>query len=131
MRIVYVLTSLGMGGAERQTLALAARMASRGHTVALLVLLPPLDEEWSTALSVTHLNMRKTPASLCAGLFQARRFLKDFRPGLVPHRPAVFTPTSSPASSDSSGRASPSYQQSTTSTKAVGRACSPIASLTH
>ena len=38
MRIVYVLTSLGMGGAERQTIALAEWMASQGHTIAFVVL---------------------------------------------------------------------------------------------
>ncbi|MEI9969662.1 MAG: hypothetical protein WDM87_13955 [Terracidiphilus sp.] len=33
MRIVYLLTSLGVGGAEKQALAVAERMASRGHAV--------------------------------------------------------------------------------------------------
>ena len=40
MRIVTVLNSLGMGGAEKLALAVAERMAERGHTVALLVLMP-------------------------------------------------------------------------------------------
>lgn len=83
MRIVYVLTSLGMGGAERVVLALARRMAQRGHTVALLVLRPPVAEQWPTTLPVVHLEMRKTPVSLLAGLAQARRFLREFRPDLV------------------------------------------------
>ena len=34
MRIVYVITSVGIGGAERQTLTLAARMADLPETVA-------------------------------------------------------------------------------------------------
>jgi len=42
MRIVYLLTSLGVGGAEKQALAVAERMAKRGHTVAVLVLMPRL-----------------------------------------------------------------------------------------
>lgn len=83
MRIVYVLTSLGIGGAERQVVALAGRMAARGHTVALLVLMPRLPEEWPTAVQVIHLNMRKTPASLFRALLQGRRFLGEFRPDLV------------------------------------------------
>ena len=40
MRIVYVLASLGIGGAERQTLTMAARMAARGHLVQVMVLRP-------------------------------------------------------------------------------------------
>jgi glycosyltransferase involved in cell wall biosynthesis len=83
MRIVYVLTSLGMGGAERQALALAGRMAERGHTVALLVLRPRLAEEWPTALPVLHLEMRKTPMGMLAAMAKGRRFLSDFRPDLV------------------------------------------------
>jgi glycosyltransferase involved in cell wall biosynthesis len=83
MVIVYVLTSLGMGGAERQVLALATRMADRGHAVKLLVLRPRLDEEWPTPLPVLHLNMRRTPASVFKGLVRARRFLLGYRPQLL------------------------------------------------
>ncbi len=83
MRIVYVLASLGMGGAERQVLALAGRMAQRGHTVALLVLRPRLAEEWPTQLDVFHLDMHKRPVSLFKGLARGRRFLREFHPDLV------------------------------------------------
>jgi glycosyltransferase involved in cell wall biosynthesis len=83
MRIIYVLTSLGVGGAERQALAVADRMALRGHEVALVVLSPRLADEWLTTLPTVHLNMSKTPASVLAGLMQARRFLRDFRPDLL------------------------------------------------
>jgi len=83
MRIVYVLTSLGMGGAERQALALAGRMAGRGDTVAVLALKPKLAEEWPTTLPVCYLNMRKNPISLLAGLIMGRRFLCEFRPDLL------------------------------------------------
>ena len=83
MRIVYVLTSLGMGGAERQALALAGRMAQRGHTVALLVLRPRLAEEWPTPLRVVHLDIRRTPLSLLAGLAKGRHFLRGFHPDIL------------------------------------------------
>jgi glycosyltransferase involved in cell wall biosynthesis len=83
MRIVYVLTSLGMGGAERQVLAIASRMADRGHTAALMVLRPQLDEEWPTALQTVHLGIRRSPVSVLAGLWHARRFLRKFRPDLL------------------------------------------------
>ena len=83
MRIVYVLTSLGMGGAERQALAQAQRMAERGHTVAILVLRSRLDEEWPTKIDRIYLNMRKTPLSFLKGLAEARRFLREFKPDLL------------------------------------------------
>jgi len=98
MRIVYVLTSLGIGGAERQALALAERMARRGHRVALLVLRPASVKDWtgwdssagdwsagdwSTGLDRIHLNMRRTACSLMAGLAHGRRFVEDFHPDLL------------------------------------------------
>jgi glycosyltransferase involved in cell wall biosynthesis len=83
MRIVYVLTSLGMGGAEKQALATAQRMADRGHVVALLVLRPCVAEQWSTKLDTIHLEMRRNPLSAIAGLIRARRFLREFKPDLV------------------------------------------------
>ncbi len=83
MRIVYMLTSLGVGGAEKQALAVAERMAKRGHAVALLVLMSRLPEEWPTAIDTTYLGMRKTPLSLLTSLVHGRCFLRDFRPDLV------------------------------------------------
>jgi glycosyltransferase involved in cell wall biosynthesis len=83
MRIAYVLTSLGVGGAERQVVALAERMASRGHAVALVVLRGRQSEEWPTSLDLVWLEMRKNPASLLAGLVKARCFLRAFQPELL------------------------------------------------
>ncbi len=86
MRVVTVLTSLGVGGAEKQALAVAERMAKRGHDVAVLVLRAQLPQEWSTALPVVHLDIygiREKPLSLVAGWRQARSFLFDFRPDVV------------------------------------------------
>ncbi len=83
MRIVYVLTSLGIGGAERQTLALADRMAQRGHSVALLVLRPQLAEEWPIDLRSLRLNMRRSPVSVLQGMARGRAFLHDFQPDIL------------------------------------------------
>lgn len=83
MRIVTVLTSLGVGGAEKQALAVAERMARRGHVVAVLVLRPRLPQEWPTMLPVVHLDIRKNPASAAAGFLRGRRFLREFMPDVV------------------------------------------------
>jgi len=83
MRIAYVLTTLGMGGAERQVVALAERMAARGHAVSLLVLRPRQPEEWPTTVDRVYLDMRKTPAGLLAGLLRGCSFLRTFQPELI------------------------------------------------
>src|ERR1035437_5283828 len=83
MQIAYVLTSLGVGGAERQALALAARMRARGHAVSLLVLRGRQPQEWSTTLDLFCLEIRRTRVSIRAGLWKARRYLRDFQPDLI------------------------------------------------
>ena len=83
MRIVTLLISLGVGGAERQALAVAERMAKRGHAVEVLVLRPLLPEEWRTTLPTIHLDMRKSPVSFLLGILRARRFLREFKPDVV------------------------------------------------
>jgi glycosyltransferase involved in cell wall biosynthesis len=83
MRIAYVLTSLGIGGAERQALSLAERMTARGHAVALIVLRGRHPQEWPTTLDGFRLDMRGNPVSILAGMAKARRFLREFRPDLI------------------------------------------------
>lgn len=83
MRIVYVLTQLGVGGAERQVLALAERMAARGHTVALLVLRPQLADGLQTELDVFYLDMHRTPASVLGGFARGVGFVRAYRPHLI------------------------------------------------
>jgi glycosyltransferase involved in cell wall biosynthesis len=83
MRIAYMLTSLGRGGAERQVVALAERMAARGHQVVLIVLGPRQAQEWSTSVEVVRLDMRRSLLGLCSGLRRAHRFLRTFHPDLV------------------------------------------------
>jgi glycosyltransferase involved in cell wall biosynthesis len=83
MRIAYMLTSLGIGGAEKQVVALAEHMATRGHCVCLIALLGREPDEWPTHLETVYLDLRKTPASLLRGIFRARCILRSFRPDLV------------------------------------------------
>ena len=83
MRIAYVLTSLGVGGAERQAVTLAERMAGRGHAVSLIVLRDRQPHEWPTTLDVVHLDMLKNPVSIMAALVKARRVLRVFQPDLI------------------------------------------------
>jgi glycosyltransferase involved in cell wall biosynthesis len=83
MRIAYVLPSLGIGGAERQVVALGERMKARGHAVVLITLLGRQAEEWPTTVDVLRLDLRQTPTGILSALLRARRFLRDFRPDLI------------------------------------------------
>jgi glycosyltransferase involved in cell wall biosynthesis len=83
MRIVYVLNSLGVGGAERQVLALASRMQARGHSVALMILTVAHPDDWPTDLATFHLNLSKTLFSSFSALRRAARFLDILQPDLI------------------------------------------------
>ncbi len=83
MRIAYMLTSLGIGGAERQVVALAERMAARGHDVLLIVLQRRAEHEWPTTVHVVYLDMTKSIPGVMGGLLRGRRALSVFGPDLV------------------------------------------------
>ncbi len=83
MRIATVLTSLGIGGAEKQALAIAERMAARDHEVVVVALMPQLAEEWPTRLPVTHLDIRRSSSSVTAGFLRGRRLLRKFQPDVL------------------------------------------------
>lgn len=83
MRIAYLLTSLGIGGAERQAVSLAERMCGRGHAVHVLVLIGPTDQAWRADVEVTYLNVRKTPGRVLVGARRALQILQDFRPDIL------------------------------------------------
>jgi glycosyltransferase involved in cell wall biosynthesis len=83
MRIAYLLTSLGIGGAERQAIAIAERIARRGHSVLILVLLPPQPEQWPTSLPVEYLHISKSPTGVFCAWMRARRALRVFAPDIL------------------------------------------------
>lgn len=83
MRIVYLLNSLGVGGAERLTLAIAERMVERGHQVSVLTLLEQTAEECETKLAVRRLGVRRTPLSFAACFLAAREFLRELRADVI------------------------------------------------
>jgi glycosyltransferase involved in cell wall biosynthesis len=82
MRILYILTSLGVGGAEKQVVDLADRMSAKGHVLAFLILKHSA-EEWPVNLPVLRLNLARSPISIIRGLRFARNFVVLFQPELL------------------------------------------------
>jgi glycosyltransferase involved in cell wall biosynthesis len=83
MRIAYLLTTLAMGGAERQALELARQMSLRGHTIIVVSLGPAVAAEWLTELPVTRLGIDWSPVKALTGLARARLLLRGFAPDAV------------------------------------------------
>ena len=83
MRIAVLLTSLGIGGAERQAIAVAERLALRGHHVRLYSLLNEQLEQWPTSLPVTYLQLKPGLLSIPAAWSRGARALRSFQPDVI------------------------------------------------
>lgn len=85
MKILYVITGLGMGGAEAITIDIANAMLSRGQQVAIMYLTGENQQKHrlNPGLEVVGLNMKKTPIGLIQALFHACKWIKSYSPDVV------------------------------------------------
>ncbi len=126
-RILFLTTSMGRGGAERQVVDLAAMLRGRGWTVAVLSMTAPSDHQdelAAAAIELGSLDMtRGRPTG--AALMRYLSFLRKWRPDVV-HAHMVHANLLARI-----GRAfvpsSPSSQQCTTWWRGGDGASSPIA----
>jgi len=85
MKIAYIITGLGVGGAEVVTIDIANRMAQNNNEVMLLYLTGKNAHEHriSPNVNVVGLNMQKTPLGFIKSLFKARSILKKLQPDII------------------------------------------------
>lgn len=85
MKILYVITSLGLGGAETITIDLANKIAEKGNNVTILHLREEnkLESKISPLIKVLTLNMDKTPKSFVKALLKARSYINEWKPDIV------------------------------------------------
>lgn len=84
MKILYVITGLGVGGAERQVLDLAESFLQQGHDVKICYLTGPvLLHPENTNIELLGLDIVKTIPSLIEGAFRLRSIIKSFAPDVV------------------------------------------------
>jgi len=84
MRILLVITSLGVGGAERLVTNLADRFVESGHQVWLVHFhgeaeLSPTDPR----VELVNLHMRRNPMGVLAAMLSFRRLMKKLEPDVV------------------------------------------------
>ncbi len=85
LRICYLITGLGIGGAERELTQLARGFAGRGHHVSVVSLLPLTGfatELEEASVPASSLGMRRGMPSL-AGLWKLRSLLRARRPQVL------------------------------------------------
>jgi len=84
MRILFVITGLGIGGAERQLLDLADRLSTRGHRILIVYLTGParlLPE--NPGIKVEPIGVSKNPFGFARGYLHLRRLILDFKPDVI------------------------------------------------
>lgn len=85
MKILYIITGLALGGAERITVDLANEMAIRGHDVLIVYLNGEnvFQNQIQHSICVKKILVTKEPINFMKSLIKARRVLKRFRPDVV------------------------------------------------
>lgn len=83
MKILYVITGLGMGGAETQLSTIAQHMA-KSHDVRVCYLTgePVLLKDIS-AVPIVPINIKKTLSGFFQGYFKLRKLVADFKPDVI------------------------------------------------
>lgn len=83
MKILYIITGLGLGGAETITVSLAERIQAIGHPVGIISLAGEQEIPVGEYIPVWNLRMEKSPKGLLAALWKAKKIVDDFRPDVV------------------------------------------------
>lgn len=84
MKILFVITGLGIGGAERQVLDLADRLLIKGHQIRIAYLTGPahlLPD--NPEIKVLPIGISKSPLGFIRGYLRLRRAILDFEPDVV------------------------------------------------
>ncbi|MGG5415100.1 glycosyltransferase [Edwardsiella tarda] len=84
MKIVLIITGLGMGGAECQVCDLADKFSSVGHNVILISLTgESIRYPSNTKVRVVTLGMKKTLFGFIKAYYKTYKLIKDFKPDVV------------------------------------------------
>ncbi|MFI8336811.1 glycosyltransferase [Pseudomonas taetrolens] len=84
MKILYIITGLGVGGAERQVLDLADQFAGQGHTVKICYLVEPvLLRPKHDSVELLGVGLEKSASGFVKGIVRLRAIIKAFAPDVV------------------------------------------------
>lgn len=84
MKILFVITGLGVGGAERQIVDIADRLVSLGHDVKIAFLTgPALIQPCSDKIQTFGFEMPKTISGFVRAYLKLRNLINSYRPDVI------------------------------------------------
>lgn len=86
MKILFLITGLGVGGAERQVCDLADKLAQKGHSIKIVSLASKVEMgvlPKEPSIDVQYLNMDKNPLSFLYIYLKLRGLIRAFQPDIV------------------------------------------------
>lgn len=84
MKVLFVITGLGMGGAENQVVNLADKFASKGHQVTIAYMLQPaLVQPKNPSVNLVWLGGTKDPVGMLKALINLVRLINRIKPDVV------------------------------------------------
>lgn len=84
MKILFVITGLGLGGAEKQICLLAEQYANMNHQVAIVSLTgETIIKPENQNVEIYCLNMKKSPMGLLTAIFKLRQIIGRLKPDIV------------------------------------------------
>lgn len=84
MKILYVITGLGMGGAENQVANIIDKMVLLGHQVELISITgETIVKPCSKSVAIHELKMNKSPFSIVLSLIKLIKLIKRYEPDVI------------------------------------------------
>ena len=83
MKILYIITGLGMGGAEIQTCLIADKVYAEGNDIMIISLTGKTLIKPTNDIPIVELKFRKNILSFFHSLFKARAIIKKFKPDVI------------------------------------------------
>jgi len=83
MRIIYVITCLGSGGAQIQVCNLADEMTQLGHDVRIITLRDEILVSPKSDIKISSLGLEKNISTFFAAMLKLRRHIREYKPDLI------------------------------------------------
>lgn len=83
MKVLYIITGLGVGGAEIQTCLIADKVYDEGNDVMIISLTGKTLIKPNNDIPIVELNIRKSIFSFFYSLFKTRAIIKKFKPNVI------------------------------------------------